>query len=152
MCVEIVPMEIADYEEVVRLWRSVEGVGLHDYEDSREGISFYLERNPGLSLVARQSGVLVGAVLCGHDGRRGSINHLAVALGFRLQAVGRMLVDRCLTELQLIGIRKCNIVVFRENESGRAFWKRLGWDEREYLVPMQKSINNEVERVSPHYS
>jgi N-acetylglutamate synthase len=90
---DIVPMTIADYDEVIKLWQNVEGVGLHDYEDSREGISFYLDRNPGLSFVARQAGLLVGAVLCGHDGRRGSINHLAVALEFRMHSIGKMLVD-----------------------------------------------------------
>lgn len=137
MSIEIAPMTISDYNEVALLWQSVEGVGLHDFEDSREGIALYLDRNPGMSFIARQDGRLVGAVLCGHDGRRGSINHLAVANEFRRQAIGRTLVDRCLSELKKIGVRKCNIVVFIDNVSGREVWKRLGWREREDLVPLQ---------------
>ena len=39
--------------------------------DTQEGIDAYLRHNPGLSFVARDVGQLVGAVLCGHDGRRG---------------------------------------------------------------------------------
>ena len=137
MSIEIAPMTIADYDEVAHLWQSVEGVGLHDFEDSMEGIRLYLDRNLEMSFVARQDGILVGAVLCGHDGRRGNINHLAVASEFRRQAIGRTLVDRCLSELKKIGIRKCNIVVYLENVSGREVWKRLGWHEREDLVLMQ---------------
>lgn len=142
MSIKIIPMTIADYDEVAQLWRNVEGVGLHDYEDSREGIALYLDRNPGMSFVARQDGRLLGAVLCGHDGRRGSINHLAVAHEFRKQAIGRALVDRCLAELKKNGIRKCNIVVFRENAPGREFWARLGWYERDNLMPMQMNCSD----------
>ena len=45
----------------------------------RENIRAYLERNPGLSFVARDDlGHIAGAVLAGHDGRRGFLHHLAV--------------------------------------------------------------------------
>ena len=47
-------MAADDYDEVLRLWRDTEGIGLHEDEaDSRAGIARYLERNPGLSSVAR---------------------------------------------------------------------------------------------------
>ena len=138
MDTEITAMTIADYDDVLVLWRSVDGIGLHDFEDSREGILLYLDRNPGMSFVARHGGRVVGAVLCGHDGRRGSINHLAVAPEYRGGGLGRTLVARCLSELGKAGVRKCNIVVYRENSSGLEVWSRLGWNEREDLVFMQK--------------
>lgn len=134
---EIIPMTIDDYDEVACLWENAEGVGLHEFEDSREGIALYLDRNPGMSFVARQNGTIIAAVLCGHDGRRGSINHLAVNPEYRGQGTGRALVTRCLSELQEAGIRKCNIVVFQENISGLEFWRRLDWKEREDLIFMQ---------------
>ncbi len=137
MNIDIYRMTIADYDEVAALWQGMDGVGLHDHEDSFEGIAAYLSRNPDMSFIARNNGRLVGAVLCGHDGRRGSINHLAVAPEFRKQNIGRTLVDRCLCELAKNGIRKCNIVVFRDNISGMEVWKKLGWNEREDLTFMQ---------------
>ncbi|MHB1457763.1 MAG: GNAT family N-acetyltransferase [Armatimonadota bacterium] len=141
MSIDIKPMNIADYNEVAHLWQNTEGVGLHHFEDSREGIMLFLNRNPDMSFIARHDGKLVGAVLCGHDGRRGSINHLAVAEEYRRQGIGRSLVSRCLLELRLAGIRKCNIVVFAGNGSRLETWKRLGWIQREDLVFMQSSTD-----------
>lgn len=142
MNIKITPMTISDYDEVVLLWQIVEGIGLRGFEDSKEGIAFYLDRNPGMSFVARQNSRLVGAVLCGHDGRRGCIYHLAVASEFCKQGIGRTLVDCCLSELNKAGILKCNIVVYANNTSGREIWKRIGWQEREDLVFMQAYTEN----------
>jgi len=127
-----------DYDEVAGLWRNTEGIGLDDDTDSREGIAAYLTRNPGFSYVARAEGHIVGAVLCGHDGRRGYLNHLAVALAHRQNGIGRALVEACLAKLGYIGIQKCNIFLFSDNEPGEAFWKRIGWKERGDLKVLQK--------------
>lgn len=135
---DISAMTAADYEEVIALWSDSDGIGLHDYEDSREQISEYLRRNPGLSFVARDRGRLIAAVMCGHDSRRGMINHLAVHPDYRWNGLGRTLVDLCLAGLAEAGVRKCNIVVKHDNASGQDVWRRLGWDEREDLVFMQK--------------
>jgi ribosomal protein S18 acetylase RimI-like enzyme len=93
-------------------------------------IGRYLARNPGLSFVARDAGQLVGAVLTGTDGRRGYLQHLAVAPSHRGQGLGRALAERAVTALRAGGIRKCHIMVRRENAQARAFWTRLGWNER----------------------
>ena len=39
-------MTVADYEASYALWLSVPGMGLNDFDDSREGIEKYLRRNP----------------------------------------------------------------------------------------------------------
>jgi ribosomal protein S18 acetylase RimI-like enzyme len=133
-------MTIGDYDEVVALWRATEGVGLSD-ADSREGIARFLERNPGLSYVARtEDGQLVGAALCGHDGRRGYIHHLAVAESARRQGLGRNLVGRCMFCLMQIGIQKCHLFVFGENEAAQKFWDSLGWMQRVELVMMSHAV------------
>jgi ribosomal protein S18 acetylase RimI-like enzyme len=135
-------MKPADYDEAWALWRDVEGVGLHDDVDSRKGIAAYLARNPHTSQVARHDGRMVGAVLCGHDGRRGYLHHLAVAVEWRKQGVGRALVDACLASLISLGIPKCNIFLFTHNETGEAFWKRTGWNERADLKVLQRSCSS----------
>jgi hypothetical protein len=68
---------IDDYDEVRALWESIMSDSLSD-ADSRDGVRRFLERNPGMSLVAVHEGAIVGAVLGGHDGRRGLIHHQAV--------------------------------------------------------------------------
>ena len=95
MSIQILPFTMADYDEVAAFWRQQEGVGLNE-SDERGPIAGHLARNPGMSFVARESGRVIGAVLCGHDGRRGYLHHLAVARSQRRQGLGRDLVRRCL--------------------------------------------------------
>lgn len=130
-------MKPADYGAVLALWRKSRGLGLGE-SDMPRAIRAYLKRNPGLSLVAVSGRRLAGAVLCGHDGRRGYLHHLAVAAECRRRGVGRALVAGCLDRLRALGIFKCNIFLFTANTAGRAFWLREGWTGREDLLVMQK--------------
>src|SRR5579859_980950 len=133
-------MVLGDYDEIMALWRDTEGVGLSE-GDEKSGIKLYLQRNPKLCFVARDNEErLVGAVLCGHDGRRGFLYHLAVAKSARNQGLGRKIVDRCVEALRTEGIRKCTILVYRDNDEGKRFWRKLGWKERSDLEPMQIAI------------
>ena len=132
MNIEIVPFELDAYEQVFALWQKCEGVGLSD-ADSREGIAAYLKRNPGFSFVAKANGTVVGAVLCGHDGRRGYLNHLGVHPEWRRRSIGRRLVEQCLGALRSAGIQKCHLFVFNHNDDGFRFWKSLGWTPRSDL-------------------
>jgi putative acetyltransferase len=130
-------LALGDYDRVMALWRICEGVGLTE-ADSRDGVRGFLRRNPGLSFVAVAGGQIVGCALCGHDGRRGFIYHLAVAPSARRQGIGRALANRCLSGLRSIGIEKCHIVVFKRNQAGRRFWTNVGWVERTELSLMSK--------------
>lgn len=130
-------MTPADYDAVIALWLATPGIGLSGADD-REPITAYLARNPGLSLVAVRGGALVGAVLCGHDGRRGYVHHLAVSPSERGRGLGRALADRCLAGLGALGIAKASIVVFAANAEGQAFWRATGWTARDDLLVMQR--------------
>lgn len=140
--VELAVMGPGDFDEVEFLWRASPGVGLYPGDD-RESIARFLERNPGLSFVARDGDRTVGAVLCGHDGRRGYITHLAVAPSHRREGIGERLVERCLAALRREGIEKAHLFVFEHNMGARAFWRRLGWHERGDLVTMSRYLTAE---------
>jgi ribosomal protein S18 acetylase RimI-like enzyme len=135
-------MTIQDYDEVRALWQESEGLKLSEV-DSKSSIVRFLERNPGLSFVARDDEHLVGAVLCGHDGRRGYIDQLAVHKSHRRQGIGKALVARCLYNLMRIGIRKWHLFVLEDNWDAIAFWKKLGWAERVELVTMSQYSTSE---------
>jgi len=134
-------MAPADYDRVFALWSATEGMGL-GASDTREAIHAFLERNPGLSRVAEDSttGALAGAVLCGHDGRRGYLHHLAVPRSLRGRGLGRALVEACLADLATLRIEKCSLFLFADNEAGRSFWLHEGWKAREDLVVIQKTL------------
>lgn len=137
MDIEIAEMTPADYDETVALWQACEGVCLGDVDD-REHITAYLRRNPALSFIARRDSTLVGAALCGTDGRCGYLRHLSVAEPHRKSGLGRQLTDRCLSALREAGIGWCNIVVLVENETGQEFWQRTGWTEPAHIRLMSK--------------
>jgi ribosomal protein S18 acetylase RimI-like enzyme len=132
MSITLREMTARDYDGVCALWRATPGVGLSD-SDSREGVARFLDENPGTSFVAADGDRLIGAVLCGHDGRRGYITHLAVTRDARLRGVGRGLVERCLAALQSRGIAKCHLFVFTDNTDAQLFWRAVGWTERAEL-------------------
>ena len=125
MNIEIRPLSLGVYDAVFGLWRQCEGIGLSK-TDSRENIERYLERNPGMSFIAICGDAVVGAVLCGHDGRRGYIHHMAVAPKYRRRSLGRRLVERCLAALAREGLQKCHLFVMNHNHDGIAFWKSVG--------------------------
>jgi putative acetyltransferase len=112
--------------------------------DSREGICSFLGRNSGLSLVARGTKGLLGTVLCGHDGRRGYLHHLAVVPSFRGRGIGRALVETCLTQLAALGIQKCHIFLRADNRDGEHFWCKLGWQGWGDLSMMSKETPRAV--------
>ena len=124
-------MTIEDYPAVYALWASLPGIGLHEREDSLEGMAYYLKRNPDSCFIAKAGNEIIGAVLCGNDGRRGYINHLAVAQGHRGKGLGRALVNKCLMAMRSEGICKCNLVTYRSNDDGNAFWDAMHATRRE---------------------
>ena len=95
------------------------------------------------SFVAKDGSTVIGAVLSGHDGRRGYIHHLAVHPDYRRQGIGQQLIDHCFAALLAIGIQKCHLFIFKENQSGIAFWEGTGWSYREDIAVMSKMIEGE---------
>ena len=143
-------MTIDDYQEAYDLWILC-GNGLNDKDDSREGIEKYLKRNPNTSFVAVCEGKVVGVILCGHDGRRGIIQHACVSPDCRREGVGGKLVDLALNALKAEGINKVLLVAFKKNEGGNAFWESQGFTLREDLNYRNKALA-EMVRIDPDYT
>ena len=137
---EIRKMTAADYDGVYRLWLDTPGMGLNNLDDSREGIERYLRRNPGTCFVAQKRGRIVGAIMSGHDGRRGYIYHTAVAVPERRQGIGSALLAAAFDALEREGINKVALVVFGRNRDGNRFWEANGFTSREDLVYRNKNI------------
>jgi ribosomal protein S18 acetylase RimI-like enzyme len=119
---------INDYDAAVELWRRVEGLEIAEGDD-RESVGQFLARNPGLSRVATDGSAVVGVALCGHDGRRGHIYHLAVDPAYQRRGLGKRLLDESLEDLRRIGVKRVIIMVADNNPGGREFWKRSGYEE-----------------------
>ena len=141
---EIRVMTAADYARVYALWQATPGMGLNPDDDTPEAIARYLQRNPGCSFVAEAGGKLAGAILAGHDGRRGYLYHAAVLPEFRGQGIGQTLVDRAMEALQREGIHKVGLYAYTENRIGNEFWEHLGFRVREDLSYRNKFVRDHV--------
>jgi len=136
MTAQIRAMIAADVVAARELWAAAEGVDVAE-GDSPEELARYLGRNPGLSTVATDTdGHLIGAVLCGHDGRRGFVYHLAVDPKYRGQGIGRAIMQRSLAGLKQAGLARVLLLVAADNDGGRQFWLREGWEDMSFAKPM----------------
>jgi putative acetyltransferase len=139
MSIIVTEFTIEAYDQVFNLWENCDGIGLSS-ADSRTRIRMYLERNSGLSLIAYDNDLVVGTILCGHDGRRGYIHHLAIRSEYRRRGIGRLLTDKSLSELQSCGIQKCHLFIFNDNSGGIEFWESIGWTYRQDIGVVSKII------------
>jgi ribosomal protein S18 acetylase RimI-like enzyme len=130
---------IDDYDAAIELWQKVEGLDVAEGDD-RETIRRFLERNCGLSRIATAESKIIGAVLCGHDGRRGYIYHLAVAPEYHGRGIGRTLIDECRAGLRRAGLERVNILVAKDNPRGLEFWRRTGWEDLDGAAAMGRDV------------
>ena len=130
---------MGDYDQAVALWNRIDSVEICE-GDARKEIGAYLKRNPKLSRVAEANGEIIGAALCGHDGRRGWIYHLAVAEEYRGRGVGKLLLNDCMRGLREAGLKRAIILVAGDNLTGHKFWLREGWEDIDGAIPMTKEL------------
>ena len=133
-------MEHEDYDAVYALWLSCPGMGLNTTDDSREGIGKYINRNPNTCFVALEGERVIGAILAGHDGRRGFISHTAVAPDCQRRGIGAKLVAAALEGFRRESIAKVALVAFARNEAGNAFWEKMGFTVRDDLVYRNRAL------------
>lgn len=132
---------LEDYDKVYAMWTQTEGIGLRTLDDSREGIEKFLKRNPSTSFIYEKDGEIIGVIMGSHDGRRGFIYHAVVRTDFRGQGIGRALSETVCIALKEEGIHRATLVAKKSNEAGAAFWRNLGWEDRDDLIYFNKSLD-----------
>lgn len=134
-------MTVDDYSEVYNLWKKIHGFGIRSVDDSREGITRFLKRNPSTSVVAVEEEKVVGNILCGHDGRRGCLYHVCVDDKYRRRGIGKAMVVAAMEALNREHINKVSLIAFTKNDVGNAFWNTIGWTRREDLNYYDFALN-----------
>ncbi|MBP9023949.1 MAG: GNAT family N-acetyltransferase [Spirochaetes bacterium] len=130
MIISYKELKESDYHAAFLLWEKTEGMSI-GIADTLESFNLFLQRNQGLSFGAFIQEDLIGTVLCGTDGRRGYIYHLSVEKEQRGIGIGSKLLSQSIFALKKEGIEKCHIFVFKNNETGNAFWEKSGWKKRD---------------------
>ncbi len=98
MTIQINEMSVLHIQAALALWKQIEGMGLSS-ADEPGALARFIQQNAGLSYIAEEDGQLVGTCLCGCDGRRGYLYHLAVLPQYRRRGLGSALVRTVFTAL-----------------------------------------------------
>ncbi len=119
-------MNIGDYKSIIDLFEKTPGITIRE-ADSKKSIEIYLQRNPDLNFVVLEKSRIIACIMCGHDGRRGYLQHLVVDINYRKKGIGKKLFEKCIKNLNSFGIKKSHIFVLKDNEVANKFWKNQGW-------------------------
>ncbi|MBO5622024.1 MAG: GNAT family N-acetyltransferase [Butyrivibrio sp.] len=140
-------MTIDDYDDVYALWNSIQGFGIRTLDDSKEGIERFIKRNPTTCCVDIEDEKIVGAILCGHDGRRACLYHVCVSRQYRMHGIGKKMVKFCCDRLKEEGINKVCLNAFVTNQVGNKFWKKMGWTLRDDMNYYDFALNEDNKTV-----
>lgn len=131
MKIAVREMTLDDYEQMYDLWTRIKGFHIREIEDSKEGIARFLKKNPNNSVVAELDGKIVGTILCGHDGRRGSFYHVCVDPLLQKHGIAGQMVEFALASLKRDEITNVCLIAFKVNDIGNHYWKKMGWKKRD---------------------
>jgi ribosomal protein S18 acetylase RimI-like enzyme len=110
-----------DIDAVLAFW--TEATAEPSSTDDADGIAGLLERAPGALVVAVDGGTIVGSVIAGWDGWRGTIYRLAVAPAHRRRGIATRLVNQAEGQLRRHGVRRMHLIVSRAGgDAAESFW------------------------------
>ncbi|EHC54671.1 Acetyltransferase YpeA [Salmonella enterica subsp. enterica serovar Inverness str. R8-3668] len=142
-----------DFEEVITLWERCDL--LRPWNDPEMDIERKVNHDVSLFLVAEVSGEVVGTVMGGYDGHRGSAYYLGVHPEFRGRGIANALLNRlekkkliargCPKEKKLIarGCPKIQIMVRDDNDVVLGMYERLGYEHSDALSLGKRLIEDE---------
>jgi ribosomal protein S18 acetylase RimI-like enzyme len=141
---DVRPLTEHDLDAALELWADTEHLGAVP----RTEVEGLRRATPDLVLGAWLDGQLAGVVLGAYDGRRGWINRLAVADPARRRGVGAALLEDLEERLRARGCVQVNLLVYVENDGGRRFWDRHGYEATEEVVLYHRRLDDEPGRAS----
>ncbi|TCV08521.1 ribosomal protein S18 acetylase RimI-like enzyme [Samsonia erythrinae] len=115
-----------DFEAVITLWERCDL--LRPWNDPEMDIERKLNHDPDLFLVAEVSGEIVGAVMGGYDGHRGSAYYLGVHPDFRGRGIANALISRLEKKLIARGCPKIHLMVREDNDAVIGMYEKLDYD------------------------
>ena len=135
-----------DYNGLYELWisQAMTKRAMNPVDDSKDGITRYIRRNPSTCFGAFEDEKMIGAILSGHDGRRGIIHHLCVNEDYKRRKIASTLVKMAEEGLKKEGIQKIFCIVFNNNDVANSFWEKTGYSLRTNINYRNKSLNDNI--------
>jgi ribosomal protein S18 acetylase RimI-like enzyme len=122
------PATSADAAAVVALWR--EAAAEPSRTDDVESVRRLIARDPAALILVEVDDKLVGSVIAGWDGWRGSIHRLVVVPSRRRRGLGRRLVQQAEARLAEAGAVRSQAIVVETDQRAVDFWRSSGWEQQ----------------------
>lgn len=118
-----------DAQRLERFFRQFKEVSFCEWQDAKCLSGVLVQKTTTAFLALDVCGEVVGAVLGGMLGSRGTINHLAVSPSYRSQGVGQRLVEAASADMKRVGVLRMFLFVDDANLAGKRFWSAQGFCE-----------------------
>lgn len=137
---------VGDADAVISLWTRC---GLtrpwnNPNKDIHRKLNEISKGGTGWFWVAELDGRIVGAIMAGYDGHRGSVNYLAVDPSVQGQGLGRWLMKKTEVKLATVGCPKINLLVRTDNQDVQVFYERLGYSFDKVAAISRRLIDDET--------
>lgn len=123
---------LGDVDAILRLWQEADAEPTHT--DDADGVTGLLAHDPAALVVAVDGERVVGSVIAGWDGWRGSIYRIAVAPSHRRAGLARALLQEAERRLDERGARRSSAIVVEDHPHATGFWRASGWDEQQARI------------------
>ena len=120
------PCRNEDIEAVLALW--LRSGAVPRPTDTPHHLAIRLRRDADLFLLAWDGDSLIGSLMGGWDGWRGTMYRLVVDPPYRRRGIARQLVEKMEAALVSNGAERMTILVFHEEAGAVAFWEALGYE------------------------
>jgi len=130
-----------DFDEVLTLWERCDL--LRRWNDPEMDIERKQNHSPELFLVAEVGGEVVGSVMGGYDGHRGSAYYLGVHPDYRGRGIANALINRLEKKLIARGCPKINLMVRAENDAVVSMYEKLDYEIQDALTLGKRLIEDQ---------
>ncbi|MGK7286861.1 GNAT family acetyltransferase [Buttiauxella agrestis] len=130
-----------DFEEVITLWERCDL--LRPWNDPEMDIERKLNHDANLFLVAEVGGEVVGSLMGGYDGHRGSAYYLGVHPEYRGRGIANALLSRLEKKLIARGCPKIHIMVREENDLVIGMYERLEYEQQDVVLLGKRLIEDQ---------
>lgn len=137
-------VSIKDYEQLIALWKEGNIPYRPQGRDSKKNIQRQLRQPTSFYFVAENQGKIIGAILGTHDGRKGWINRLIVALAYRKKGIAKRLVQEVEQRLTAAGIDIVACLIEDWNDVSTEVFERLGYTKHPDILYYSKRKNMKI--------
>jgi ribosomal protein S18 acetylase RimI-like enzyme len=116
----------ADVDALPALWKRAEAGP--STTETADDVRWLLERDPAALLLADAEGEVVGSLIAGWDGWRGTFYRLAVDPAHRRRGLATQMVQAGEERLRSLGAKRLNAIVESEEADAMAFWASAGYE------------------------